>query len=89
MAAYGIPEADISMVVGIDPKTLRKHYREELTPGRPKPTPKWQVSCSTQPATATSRRRSTAKDAGRLEGDAVRAPSHGGIGHVRRPRAFG
>jgi hypothetical protein len=30
LAAYGIPEADISGVVGIDPKTLRKHYREEL-----------------------------------------------------------
>jgi hypothetical protein len=30
MAAYGIPEADIALVVGIDPKTLRKHYRQEL-----------------------------------------------------------
>jgi hypothetical protein len=30
MAAYGIPETDISAVVGIDPKTLRKHYRDEL-----------------------------------------------------------
>jgi hypothetical protein len=33
LAAYGIPEADISGVVGIDPKTLRKHYREELDLG--------------------------------------------------------
>jgi hypothetical protein len=29
MAAYGIPELDISRVLGVDPKTLRKHYREE------------------------------------------------------------
>jgi hypothetical protein len=27
---YGIPEPDIGRVAGIDPKTLRKHYREEL-----------------------------------------------------------
>lgn len=33
MAAYGIPEEDIARVVGIDPKTLRKHYREELDLG--------------------------------------------------------
>jgi hypothetical protein len=36
LAAYGIPEADISGVVGIDPKTLRKHYREELNLGETK-----------------------------------------------------
>jgi hypothetical protein len=36
MAAYGIPENDISMVVGIDPKTLRKHYRDELDFGQTK-----------------------------------------------------
>ncbi len=35
-AAYGIPEADISGVVGIDPKTLRKYYREELDLGETK-----------------------------------------------------
>ena len=33
MAAYGVPEADIARVIGIDPKTLRKHYREELDVG--------------------------------------------------------
>ena len=33
MAAYGIPETDIATVIGIDPKTLRKHYRLELTTG--------------------------------------------------------
>jgi hypothetical protein len=36
LAAYGIPEADISRVVGIDPKTLRKHYRDELDMGETK-----------------------------------------------------
>ncbi len=33
MAGYGIPEADIARVLGIDPKTLRKHYRDELDTG--------------------------------------------------------
>jgi len=36
MAAYGIPETDISRVVGVDPKTLRKCYREELDLGETK-----------------------------------------------------
>jgi hypothetical protein len=36
LAAYGIPEADISGVVRIDPKTLRKYYREELDLGEAK-----------------------------------------------------
>jgi hypothetical protein len=36
MAAYGIPEPDISRTVGIDPKTLRKHYRDELDLGTTK-----------------------------------------------------
>jgi len=36
MAAYGIPEADIARVVGVDPKTLRKHYRDELDMGETK-----------------------------------------------------
>jgi hypothetical protein len=36
MAAYGIPETDISRVVNIDPKTLRKHYRDELDLGETK-----------------------------------------------------
>jgi len=33
MAAYGVPEADIARVVGLDAKTLRKHYRDELDTG--------------------------------------------------------
>ena len=40
MAAYGIPEADIATVIGIDPKTLRKHYRQELSTGSIKATTK-------------------------------------------------
>jgi hypothetical protein len=36
MSAYGIPEEDIARVVGIDPKTLRKHYRDELDLGATK-----------------------------------------------------
>ncbi len=36
LAGYGIPEAEIAGVVGIDPKTLRKHYRHELDHGHTK-----------------------------------------------------
>jgi len=34
MAAYGVPEEKIARVLGIDPKTLRKHYRDELDTGQ-------------------------------------------------------
>ena len=33
MAAYGVPELDIARVIAINPKTLRKHYRQELDVG--------------------------------------------------------
>jgi hypothetical protein len=36
MAAYGVPEEKIARVVGIDAKTLRKHYRDELDTGQTK-----------------------------------------------------
>jgi hypothetical protein len=36
MAGFGIPEPDIARVVGVDPKTLRKHYRDELDMGETK-----------------------------------------------------
>jgi hypothetical protein len=36
MAAYGVPEIDIARVLTIDPKTLRKHYRDELDSGHVK-----------------------------------------------------
>jgi hypothetical protein len=36
IAGYGVPEADIARVIGIDPKTLRKHYRDELDTGHVK-----------------------------------------------------
>jgi hypothetical protein len=38
LTAYGVPEADIARVIGIDPKTLRKHYRDELDTGSIKAT---------------------------------------------------
>src|SRR5690242_8322680 len=40
MAAYGIPEVEIARVLRIDPKTLRKHYRDELDTGATKATAK-------------------------------------------------
>jgi len=36
MAGYGVPEWDIAKVLGIDPKTLRKHYPAELELGHVK-----------------------------------------------------
>ena len=33
MAGYGIPQEDIGGVMGMDRKTLRKHYREEIDTG--------------------------------------------------------
>jgi hypothetical protein len=36
LAGFGIPEADIAGLIGVDPKTLRKHYRQELDHGHTK-----------------------------------------------------
>ncbi|TIS63879.1 hypothetical protein [Mesorhizobium sp.] len=36
LAGYGVPETGIADMVGIDPKTLRKHYRHELKIGHTK-----------------------------------------------------
>ena len=36
MAGYGVPATDIAGVIGVDPKTLRKHYRDELKHGHVK-----------------------------------------------------
>jgi hypothetical protein len=36
LAGFGIPEAEIAGLVQIDPKTLRKHYRQELDHGHTK-----------------------------------------------------
>ena len=30
LCAYGVPQEEISVYIGIDAKTLRKHYRNEL-----------------------------------------------------------
>ena len=40
MAACGIKESDIAVVVGITPKTLRRHFRSELDTGHIKATAK-------------------------------------------------
>ena len=36
LAGYGVPEVDIAGVIGIDPKTLRRHYAAELKFGHVK-----------------------------------------------------
>jgi hypothetical protein len=36
LAAYGIPAAEIGRTLGVDAKTLRKHYRDELDLGATK-----------------------------------------------------
>jgi hypothetical protein len=36
LAGYGVPEVEIAGVIGIDPKTLRKHYPKELKFGHVK-----------------------------------------------------
>jgi len=36
LAGYGVPEVEIGDVIGVDPKTLRKHYRKELRQGHTK-----------------------------------------------------
>jgi len=33
MSGFGVPQPDIAIHVGVDPKTLRKHSREELDRG--------------------------------------------------------
>ena len=38
MAGFGVPERDIARVLAVDPKTLRRHYREELDTGHIKAT---------------------------------------------------
>ena len=38
MAAYGIPQMDISRVIGVSKPTLEKHYRDELDTGATKAT---------------------------------------------------
>ena len=36
MAGFGVPETEIAAMVGINPKTLRKYYRQELDLGHTK-----------------------------------------------------
>lgn len=36
LAGYGVPEKEIAAMIGVDAKTLRKHYRHELDHGHAK-----------------------------------------------------
>ena len=36
LAGYGVPETGIAAMIGVDPKTLRKHYPHELKIGHTK-----------------------------------------------------
>ena len=40
LAAFGIPHEDVGRVLGIDPKTLRRHYADQLELGSVKATAK-------------------------------------------------
>lgn len=33
LSGFGVPQPDIALHLGVDPKTLRKHFREELDRG--------------------------------------------------------
>ena len=55
----GIPEDDIGRVIGIDPKTLRKHYRDELDLGARKANAQAAGFLFAAAKAATSRRRSS------------------------------
>jgi transposase-like protein len=35
-AGFGVPQEDIARHIGIEPKTLRRHFREELGRSRPR-----------------------------------------------------
>jgi hypothetical protein len=74
MAGYGVPELSIARVVGVDAKTLRKYYREELDTGQIKATPKVAESlfrkATTDGAQSVTRCDLLAENAGWLAGDA-------------------
>ena len=36
MAGYGVPQKDIAATIGIDPKTMRRHYSDRLAAGMTK-----------------------------------------------------
>jgi hypothetical protein len=84
VAAYGIPEHEISRVVGIDPKTLRKYYREELDLGETKANA--QIAGFLFNATKSGNVTAQIfwlKTRGPLEGNAVRALACGCDRHLR------
>jgi hypothetical protein len=68
MAAYGIPETDIARVLTVDPKTLRKHYREKLDLGETKANAQVAGYLFNAARTATSPRRSSGSRRERVGG---------------------
>ena len=84
MAAYGIPETDVARTVGIDPKTLRKCYREELDLGTTKANA--QVAGFLFNAAKKWQRHGTnllAQDPSAMEGSASRVQAFRGGRHLR------
>lgn len=65
MAAYGIPEPDISRRSASTRRRCENTTATNWTSARPRPTPRWRISCSTRRRTATSRRRSSGSKPGR------------------------
>ena len=63
MCAYGMAEPIIAKLIGVDPKTLRKHYRDELDTGQEKATAKV-AECLFRKATARGRNRSLRQSSG-------------------------
>jgi hypothetical protein len=56
MAGCGVPEANIAVVIGIAPKTLRKYFRDELDSGQIKGSAKVAaISIGLRPAAAARR----------------------------------
>ena len=56
LASRGVPQDDIAKIVDCAPKTLRKHFRDELVAARPRPTPKCAAFCSLPRREVISRR---------------------------------
>ena len=50
MAGYGVPHEGIAVMLDIDPKTLRRHYRRELDRGSVEATAKGVFSTHQRPS---------------------------------------
>src|SRR3954447_8378653 len=56
MAGCGVPEADIAIVIGVAPKTLRKHFRQELDTGHIRASAKVAGNSTGSPPAVAARR---------------------------------